>query len=79
LRQLKRKQTRLSPITVKAIDHYVTAEIAWQRIPGTEIGIYRNGKALFEKGDGMANAHHDDYGFCRSELEYTSPLIIHKA
>jgi CubicO group peptidase (beta-lactamase class C family) len=52
---LEAQTTRLSPTAVLAIDRYVTAEIARQRIPGTEVGIYRNGKALFEKGYGMAN------------------------
>src|ERR1700712_1662643 len=55
LMPLEAQTTRLSPIAVTAIDRYVTAEIARQRIPGTEVGIYRNGKALFEKGYGMAN------------------------
>ena len=52
---LEAQTTRLSPIAITAIDRYVTAETARQRIPGTEVGIYRNGKAIFEKGYGMAN------------------------
>lgn len=38
-----------------AIDHYVKAEMAREHIPGVEVGIYCNGKAVFEKGYGMAN------------------------
>lgn len=45
-----------------AIDRYVAAEMARQRIPGLELGIYRNGLPLLEKGYGQAN------------LEWKSPV-----
>jgi len=38
-----------------AIDRYITAEMARERIPGLEIGIYRDGHAVLEKGYGLAN------------------------
>lgn len=47
--------TPLSPAQVAAIDRYVTAEMARERIPGAEIGVYRDGHALLEKGYGLAN------------------------
>jgi CubicO group peptidase (beta-lactamase class C family) len=40
---------------VAAIDRYVTAEIARERIPGAEVGIYRDGHAILKKGYGLAN------------------------
>jgi len=45
----------LSAKQVAAIDRYVTAERARQRIPGIEIGIYENGRAVLEKGYGLAD------------------------
>jgi CubicO group peptidase (beta-lactamase class C family) len=45
----------LDATQVAAIDRYVTAEMARQRIPGAEVGIYRQGHAVLEKGYGRAN------------------------
>ena len=47
--------TQLSLTQRTVIDRYVTAEMARQRIPGAEVGIYRDGAALLEKGYGLAN------------------------
>jgi len=38
-----------------AIDRYVTAEMARQRIPGLELGIYRHGYPIYTKGYGIAD------------------------
>ncbi len=45
----------LTPAKTAAIDRYVTAEMARERIPGAEVGIYRGGHALLAKGYGLAN------------------------
>jgi CubicO group peptidase (beta-lactamase class C family) len=45
----------LSAKQMAAIDRYVTAEMARQRIPGVEIGIYENGRGVLEKGYGLAD------------------------
>ncbi len=45
----------LTPAQTVAIDRYVTAEMARERIPGAEVGIYRDGHALLAKGYGLAN------------------------
>ncbi|MGH8233296.1 MAG: serine hydrolase domain-containing protein, partial [Rhodanobacteraceae bacterium] len=45
----------LKPEQVAAIDRYVSAEMTRERIPGVEIGIYRDGHAVLEKGYGFAN------------------------
>ncbi len=45
----------LSPAKVTAIDRYVVAEMARERIPGVEVGIYRDGHAVLAKGYGLAN------------------------
>jgi CubicO group peptidase (beta-lactamase class C family) len=45
----------LSAKQVAAIDRYVTAEMARQRIPGVEIGVYEDGRAVLEKGYGLAD------------------------
>jgi CubicO group peptidase (beta-lactamase class C family) len=37
------------------IDKYVTAEMAREHIPGTEVGIYRRGEILLAKGYGLAD------------------------
>jgi CubicO group peptidase (beta-lactamase class C family) len=37
------------------IDQYVTAEMAHERIPGAEVGIYRRGQILLAKGYGLAD------------------------
>jgi CubicO group peptidase (beta-lactamase class C family) len=49
------KSEALGPAQTAAIDRYVVAEMARERIPGVEIGIYRNGHAVLEKGYGLAN------------------------
>ena len=45
----------LKPAQIAAIDLYVSTEIARQRIPGAEVGIYRDGHAILKKGYGLAN------------------------
>ncbi len=45
----------LTPAQTAAIDRYVTAEMARERIPGAEVGIYRDGHAVLAKGYGLAN------------------------
>lgn len=45
----------LSTAQSDAIDRYVRAEMVRQRIPGLELGIYRAGKAVLERGYGSAN------------------------
>jgi CubicO group peptidase (beta-lactamase class C family) len=45
----------LAAAQAKAIDRYVTAEMARQRIPGVEVGVYRNGHSVLTKGYGLAN------------------------
>ena len=45
----------LALVDAHAIDRYVTAEMRRQGLPGVEIGIYRQGHAIFEKGYGLAN------------------------
>jgi CubicO group peptidase (beta-lactamase class C family) len=38
-----------------AIDRYVTAEMARQRIPGLALGVYRHGHPIYLRGYGQAN------------------------
>jgi CubicO group peptidase (beta-lactamase class C family) len=45
----------LTAAQTKSIDRYVTAEMARQRIPGVEVGVYRNGHSVLTKGYGLAN------------------------
>lgn len=45
----------LKPAQVAAIDTYVAAEMARERVPGAEVGVYRNGHAVLVKGYGLAN------------------------
>jgi CubicO group peptidase (beta-lactamase class C family) len=45
----------LTPAQAAAIDRYVSAEMSRERIPGAEVGIYRDGGAVLEKGYGIAN------------------------
>jgi len=45
----------LTAAQTKSIDRYVTAEMARQRIPGVEVGVYRNGQSVLSKGYGLAN------------------------
>jgi CubicO group peptidase (beta-lactamase class C family) len=49
---------QLTPEQTQAIARYVNAEIARQRIPGVEVGIYRDGQAILAKGYGFANLEH---------------------
>ena len=45
----------LKPAQVTAIDRYVAAEMARERIPGAEVGVYLDGHAVLVKGYGLAN------------------------
>ena len=45
----------LTPEQLAAIDRYVVAEMARERIPGAEVGVYRDGHAVLERGYGLAN------------------------
>lgn len=45
----------LTPAEIASIDQYVTAEMAKQRIPGAQIGIYSRGQILLAKGYGLAD------------------------
>jgi CubicO group peptidase (beta-lactamase class C family) len=45
----------LKPAQVAAINRYVAAEMARERIPGAEVGVYRDGHAVLVKGYGLAN------------------------
>ena len=45
----------LTPTQVAGIDRYVVAEMARERIPGVEVGVYRDGHAVLVKGYGLAN------------------------
>ena len=45
----------LTPEQSAAIDRYVVAEMARERIPGAEVGVYRDGHAVLERGYGLAN------------------------
>lgn len=47
--------TGLTPHQQAAIDRYVTAEMARERIPGVEVGVYRDGRPVLEKGYGLAD------------------------
>ncbi|MGD0627750.1 MAG: serine hydrolase domain-containing protein [Terracidiphilus sp.] len=40
---------------VQSIDAFVTAELAREKIPGAEVGIYSRGRVLLAKGYGLAN------------------------
>jgi len=53
--QARAAQAGLTPAQSAAIDRYITAEMARERVPGVQIGIYRDGHALLEKGYGLAN------------------------
>jgi CubicO group peptidase (beta-lactamase class C family) len=51
-------QVPLAPLDVKhvaSIDDFVNHEMAGQRIPGLELGIYSRGRILIAKGYGLAN------------------------
>jgi CubicO group peptidase (beta-lactamase class C family) len=45
----------LTPEQIAKVDQYLTAEMASERIPGVEVGIYRRGQILLAKGYGLAN------------------------
>ncbi len=45
----------LTPAQAGAVDRYVRAEMARQRIPGLQLGVYRDGKSVLERGYGTAN------------------------
>jgi CubicO group peptidase (beta-lactamase class C family) len=45
----------LTPQQIAKIDQYVTGEMASERIPGVEVGIYHRGQILLAKGYGLAN------------------------
>jgi CubicO group peptidase (beta-lactamase class C family) len=53
--QAQNPQNPLTPEQLETIDRYVPAEMARERIPGAEVGIYRDGQALLAKGYGMAS------------------------
>lgn len=46
---------RLTPAQISAVNHYVAAEMAKERIPGAEVGIYHRGQILLAKGYGLAD------------------------
>src|SRR5579864_5614378 len=45
----------LTPDQISSIDKYVAAEMARERIPGAEVGIYSRGQILLAKGYGLAD------------------------
>ena len=45
----------LTAAQTQSIDRYVTAEMARQRIPGVEVGVYRKGHSVLTKGYGLAS------------------------
>jgi CubicO group peptidase (beta-lactamase class C family) len=45
----------LTPDQLGKIDQYVNAEMAHERIPGAEVGIYRRGQIVLAKGYGLAD------------------------
>lgn len=45
----------LSTAQRAAIDRYIVREMARQRVPGLELGIYRHGRPILLKGYGLAN------------------------
>ena len=45
----------LTPEQISVIDQYVTAEMAKERIPGAQVGIYSRGQVLLAKGYGLAD------------------------
>jgi len=45
----------LDTARLQSIDAFVTAELARQKIPGAEVGIYSRGRVLLAKGYGLAN------------------------
>ncbi|HLW43995.1 MAG TPA: serine hydrolase [Candidatus Acidoferrales bacterium] len=49
----------LTPDQISSIDKYVAAEMARERIPGAEVGIYSRGQILLAKGYGLADVELD--------------------
>jgi len=49
----------LDAARIHLIDAFVTAELARQKIPGAEVGIYSRGRVLLAKGYGLANVELD--------------------
>ncbi|MGB2663156.1 MAG: serine hydrolase domain-containing protein [Candidatus Acidiferrum sp.] len=49
----------LTPDQIASIDHYVTAEMEREYIPGVAIGVYSRGQILVAKGYGLANVELD--------------------
>lgn len=49
----------LAPDQISSIDKYVAAEMAKERIPGAEVGIYSRGQILLAKGYGLADVELD--------------------
>ncbi len=45
----------LTAAQVRAIDRYVRAEMAREKIPGVQVGIYSEGRILLARGYGLAN------------------------
>ena len=45
----------LTPEQITAVDQYMNAEMAKERIPGAEVGIYHRGQVLLAKGYGLAD------------------------
>jgi CubicO group peptidase (beta-lactamase class C family) len=45
----------LTATQAESIDRYVMAEIRRERIPGVEVGVYREGHSILTKGYGLAN------------------------
>jgi CubicO group peptidase (beta-lactamase class C family) len=45
----------LDAARIQSIDAFVTAELARQKVPGAEVGIYSRGRVLLAKGYGLAN------------------------
>ena len=44
-----------APLNHAAIDRYVSAEMARQRVPGLALGIFKDGAAVLAKGYGLSN------------------------
>jgi CubicO group peptidase (beta-lactamase class C family) len=49
----------IDPQRLKAIDSFVTTQMAKQKIPGVAVGIYSRGQILLAKGYGQANVELD--------------------
>lgn len=49
------RDVTLTGAQLRAIDHYVRAEMARERVPGLQVGIYSEGRILLARGYGLAN------------------------